>query len=139
MSASTVCRLYAVFFEKGKVVKFLRMIVTHVFLLRNVIKGREGSLSTVEKLKHASHTCIFKTKMLKYFHTFIASPPFYDVYGFDVCCRERGREEHRRPYSGLYRLTLFSFLGRLYSQKHAKYKTIVALFFFSFCFLFDFP
>lgn len=52
MSASTVCRLYAVFFEKkGKVVKFLRMIVTHVFLLQNVIKGGEGSLSTVEKLK----------------------------------------------------------------------------------------
>lgn len=38
--------------------------------------------------------------MLKYFHTFLALPPFYDVYGFDVCCRERGEEEHGRPYNG---------------------------------------
>lgn len=69
MSATTVCRLYAVFFEKGKAVKFLRMIVTQkteekktYILLQNVIKGGEGSLSTVEKLKRASSTYILKPK-----------------------------------------------------------------------------
>lgn len=78
--------------------------------------------------------------MLKYFHTFIASPPFYDVYGFDVCCRERSRGTQEALQWIKISLTLFSnvFLWWLYSQKQGRYKTIVAHF-FSFCFLFDFP
>lgn len=84
-------------------------------------------------------TCVyFKTKMLKYFHTFIASPHLYTMFTASMFAAGRGGEEHSRPYDGLKCVSFNTTFKCLYSWKTHKIQNESSNVFF-FCFLFDFP